>query len=307
MASIRLASRPGIGTSPWQLLESSSPRSAGIDADAAISYLTSDATVQGDLIAYAGSTDAENLRLTLAHYRAAHYKQTVTDCVHEGTSAAGVSVSCAFDLRAIRSDEIGLGPYTDNYWRLTVREGKIVSVQQTIALHTTRFAHEVWAPFATWVYINHPDDLLTMFIDSEMMTQRFTEDSNRLWEQRSAEYVAAVKQNPAAHLDEPEVAAYVAKLDSICAAAQVRVKDEIKAIPQQNQPAIIAARERVMQETMAELRVAPLPKAVYWPYQGRGFPLLEKFYAYPRNVQPPESLARQIQQIPGLDKCVFPV
>jgi hypothetical protein len=37
------------------------------DADAAISYLTSDATVQGDLIAYAGSTDAENLRLTLAH------------------------------------------------------------------------------------------------------------------------------------------------------------------------------------------------------------------------------------------------
>ena len=177
------------------------------DADAAISYLTSDATVQGDLIAYAGSTDAENLRLTLAHYRAAHYKQTVTDCVHEGTSAAGVSVGCAFDLQAIRSDEIGLGPYTDNYWRLTVRNGKIVSVQQTIALHTTRFAHEVWAPFATWVYINHPDDLLTMFIDSEMMTQRFTEDSNRLWEQHSAEYVAAVKQNPAAHLDEPEVAA----------------------------------------------------------------------------------------------------
>jgi hypothetical protein len=24
-------------------------------------------------------------------------------------------------------------------------------------------------------------------------------------------------------------------------------------------------------------------------------------------VQPPESLARQIQQIPGLDKCIFPV
>ena len=146
-----------------------------------------------------------------------------------------------------------------------------------------------------------------MFIDSEMMTQRFTEDSNRLWEQRSAEYVGVVKQNPAAHLDEPEVAAYVAKLDTICAAAQVRVKDEIKAIPQQNQPAIIAARERVMSETMPELRVATLPKAVYWPYQGRVFPLLEKFYAYPRNVQPPESLARQIQQIPGLDKCIFPV
>ena len=32
---------------------------------------------------------------------------------------------------------------------------------------------------------------------------RFTEDSNRLWEQRSAEYVAAVNQDPAAHLDQP--------------------------------------------------------------------------------------------------------
>ena len=62
-----------------------------------------------------------------------------------------------------------------------------------------------------------------------------------------------------------------------------------------------------MRETMAELDAAPLPKAVYWPYKGRAFPLLEKFYAYPHNVQPPESLARQIQQIPGLDKCIFPV
>jgi hypothetical protein len=275
------------------------------DADAAISYLTSDATVQGALIAYSSADDAEILRLTLAHYRAAHYKQTVTDCIRVGTSAAGVSVSCAFDLQAIRSDEIGLGPYTDNYWRLTVRDGKIASVQHT--MQTNRFAPQVWAQFANWVYINHPDDVLTMFIDSEMMTQRFTEDSNRLWEQRSAEYVAAVKQNPAAHVGQPEVAVYVDKLDSICAAAQAKVKDEIKAIPQQNQPAIIEARERVMHETMPQLYAAPLPKAVFWPYKGRAFPLMEKFYASPHNVQPPESLARKIQQIPGLHKCIFPV
>ena len=79
-----------------------------------------------------------------------------------------------------------------------------------------------------------------------------------------------------------------------------------QAIPKQDQPAIIAARERVIRETMPELRGALLPKAVYWPYQGRAFPLLEKFYAYPGNVRPPESLAQQIQQIAGLDKCIFP-
>ena len=213
------------------------------DADTAIGYLTSDAIVQGDEIAYTGSDAAEDLRLTLAHYRATRHKQTINDCVQVGTSAAGVNVSCAFDLQAIRSDEIGLGPYTDNYWRLTIRDGKIVSAQQAIAIQTNGFAEQVWAPFATWVYMYHPDDVLTMFIDANKSAQRFTEDSNRLWEQRSAEYVAVVKQNPAAHLGQPEVAAYVAKLDSICAAAQARVKNEIQAIPQQNQPAIIKARD----------------------------------------------------------------
>jgi hypothetical protein len=230
----------------------------------------------------------------------------INDCVQAGTSAAGVSVSCGFDVQANRSDEIGLGPYTDNFWRLTVRDGKIVSVQQSIAIQTNRFAEQVGAPFNTWVSIYHPDDVLTMYVDEVQSWQRFTEGSNRLWEQRTAEYVAVVKQDPAAYLKQPKVAAYAAKLDSICAAARARAKHEIKAVPQQNRPAIIEARQRVIRETMPALRAAPLPRAVYWPYDGRAFPLLEKFYAYPHNAQPPESLARQIQQIPGLDKCIFP-
>ena len=90
-------------------------------------------------------------------------------------------------------------------------------------------------PFGSWMSINHPDDMLTMYTDKHGSGVRYTEDSNRLWEQRSTEYAAVVKQNPAAYLDQPEVAAYLAKLDSICAAAQARVKNKIKAIPEQNQ------------------------------------------------------------------------
>jgi hypothetical protein len=60
-------------------------------------------------------------------------------------------------------------------------------------------------------------------------------------------------------------------------------------------------------ETMSKLRVDPLPKAVHWPYVGQAFPLLEKFYAYPHNERPPESLQRQIQQVPGLKKCIVSV
>ena len=33
-----------------------------------------------------------------------------------GDSASGTGVRCSYDFHSIRSDEIGLGPYTDNYW-----------------------------------------------------------------------------------------------------------------------------------------------------------------------------------------------
>jgi hypothetical protein len=280
------------------------------DADTAISYLTKDADVTGDFIV-AGSDAAEQLRLTLAHDRAEGYKQTIKDCVQVGTSApgwmvAGPSVSCAFDMQSTRSGEIGFDPYTGNAWRLTVRDGKILWAHQSIPYGTGGYLEQIARPFATWMSVNHPDDMLTMYLDKKGWEVRYTEDSNRLWEQRSAEYVAVVKQNPAAYLDQPEVAAHVAKLDSICVAAQARVKNEIQAIPQQNQPAAIEARARIMRETMPKLRALPLPEAVRWPYEGRAFPLMEQFYD-PHNVQPPESSARQIQQIPGLNKCIFPV
>ena len=280
------------------------------DADTAISYLAQDVDVQGDHIV-AGSDAPEQLRMTLAHDRILGYKQTIKDCVRVGISVsgwmvAGDSISCAFDMQAYRSDEVGLAPYTDSAWRITVRDGKIVWAHQDTPDGTNGFDDQMWIPFGIWMREYHPDDLLTMYTTENSWVPRYTEDSNRLWEQRTAEYVAAVKQNPAAYLNQPEVAAYAAKLDSICATAQTRAEKETRALPQQNQPAITEARQRVMGETMPKLRAVQLPKAVHWPYEGRAFPLLEQFYAYPHNLQPPESLAHQIQQIPGLDKCIFP-
>jgi len=273
------------------------------DADRALSYLTADAIAQG--VVEEGRTTPDQLRLGIASERALGYKQTIRGCEHQGNSASGVSLRCAFDFHAIRSDEIGLGPYTGNYWSLTVRDGKIVSARREVDFNSG-FGDQIWEPFAKWVSIEHPDDALALGTDESQGIQPVTADSIRLSEQRTAEYVAVVKQNPAAHLDQPKVAAYVAQLDSICAAAQAKVKNEIQAIPQQNQPAIIQARERIMRETIPKLRAVTEPTAVFWPYEGRAFPLMEKlFNAYPHNLQPPESLQRQIQQIPGLNKCIL--
>jgi hypothetical protein len=275
------------------------------DADTAINYLSDDAIAQG-------WDTPEGLRLELAHYRAQGYEQTIHDCRQVGNSEPAVSFLCDFDMHAIRSDEIGLGPYSDNNWHLTVHDGKVVSAKQIITYPSNGFSSQMWEPFAAWVSHEYPNDVLVMYTDEGQTMQRVTEDSNRLWEQRTAEYVAAVKQNPAAHLDQPAVAAYVAQLESICSAAQARLNDELQAIPDPpNQPASIEAHERIMRETIPELRAVPLPPAIRWPYLGRAFPLMEAFSQYGTSVRrvPPDErrpetlLLSRIQLIPGLDKC----
>jgi hypothetical protein len=273
------------------------------DADKAINYLTDDA------IARRWGTP-EQLHLDFAHYRAQGYQETVNDCEQVGNSESGVSLVCAFDMHGIRSDEIGLGPYTDNYWNLTVRDGKIDCANQQMAYLSNGFSKQMWEPFAAWVRVEHPGDIVAMYTDESQEMQRVTEDSNRLWELRTAEYVAAVAQKPAAYLDQPEVAAYVAQLESICSTAQARVSDEIQAIPDPpNQRALIEVHERIMRETIPELRALALPKAVRWPYEGRAFPLMEEFSQFgkanrvpPDEGQPETLLLSRIQLTPGLDK-----
>ena len=151
------------------------------DADTAISYLTKDADVQGNHIV-AGSDAAEQLRLTLAHDRVLGYKQTIKDCVRVGITVpgwmvAGDSISCAFDMQAYRSDEIGLNPYTDNVWRITIRDGKIVWAQQDMPDGTNGFDDQMWIPFGIWMQEYHPDDVLTMYTRRDRWVPRYTEDS----------------------------------------------------------------------------------------------------------------------------------
>ena len=277
------------------------------DADKAITFLTDDA------IARRWGTP-EQLRLDFAYNRAVGYKQTMIGayCAHMGNSESGNSLQCAFEMDAGGSGEIGLGPYTGNYWRLTVRDGKIVSAERDIAFMTNGFSDQIWEPFAEWVSVEHPDDVLAMYTDVRQGMQRVTEDSIRLWERRTTEYVAVVTQNLDAYpLDQPEVAAYVAQLDSICSAAKARVSKQIQAIPDPaGQPALIEVHERIMRETIPELRALPLPKAVRWPYEGRAFPLMEELSQYGKSKRvPPEErqlqplLLSRIQLTPGLDKC----
>jgi hypothetical protein len=178
---------------------------AAYDADRAMTYLTDDAVLTD-----AGGVEVfespKAMRLALDFFEAQPYKQMILDCEQQDETAVGISVRCPFKFHAIRSDEIGLGPYGDNYWELTVRDGKIVSAETNLA--DNGFSQEMWEPFAQWVSAEYPEDAAVMYTDRSHTGARISEESIQLWGQRSREYTQAV-------LTGPET--YAADVDAICA------------------------------------------------------------------------------------------
>ena len=153
------------------------------DAGGALRYLADDAIIRLD------ATSPEELPALLSFWKAMGYEQILTGtCSVTATYAAGAQVRCPFDFHAIRSDEIGLGPYGGSYWELTIRDSEIVIVSQN--LETDTFSGEMWEPFAAWIADTYPRDGAVMF-NSDYTNFRLTEGSIRLWRQRTKEYVEA--------------------------------------------------------------------------------------------------------------------
>jgi hypothetical protein len=159
-----------------------------------IAYLADDADISG----MAGSVGAggegvqgtlDEFRLFLSFLEAHGYKQMLhrpQPCEELGSSAAGTTVRCPFDFHAIRSDEIGLGPFSGSSFDLTVRDGEIVRASKTWGIE--EFSPQMWEPFANWVSTAHPEDAAVMYTDGSHSGARLTEESIRLWELLSREY-----------------------------------------------------------------------------------------------------------------------
>ena len=134
-----------------------------------------------------------NLGLQFEWDRATGFQMLVTSCEPSTASPAGVvTVTCAYDFEGIRSDEVGLGPFVGSTYMFRVQDGEIISLSDNIEVEANSFSPEVWEPFAAWVLENHPDDVTVMYNDSSQTDRRFTDESIRLWEQNSHEYVDTV-------------------------------------------------------------------------------------------------------------------
>jgi hypothetical protein len=159
------------------------------NAEQATTYLAGDADLTG-FIGSGYSEGPEGLPLFISFLEAQGYEQTITSC--DGSPVGpDISVTCTFDFHAIRSDEIGRGPFTGSTFTLIVRDGKIVRASQY--LETAKFSPQMWEPFANWVSTNYPKDAAVMYQDGTLSNFSLSERSTRLWEQHTREYVKHVQ------------------------------------------------------------------------------------------------------------------
>jgi hypothetical protein len=162
-----------------------------LDAEQAITYLADDADVS-QMIAAVGASGGtvDDFRLLVSFLEAEGYEQTLSSCEELDSSASGTDVHCTFDFHAIRSDEIGRGPFSGSYFDLTVREGKVV--RASTFWEITEFSPQMWEPFASWVSKTHRQDAAVMYEDETYSGVRLTEESIRLWDRHTRGYVDEV-------------------------------------------------------------------------------------------------------------------
>jgi hypothetical protein len=171
------------------------------------------ATASGFLEAYAsfdldqaGTFLTDNAHLDLfgsewivgtAMMQAIGFQVLVGTCEPTGTTTTGIQVRCPYDYQAIHSDQIGLGPYGDNFFDITVGPEGITSASMSLEFTENGFSGQVWEPFAAWVSTTYPDDAVVMYIDEGLTDFAYTDASIALWEQHSQEYVSVVNGSAA--------------------------------------------------------------------------------------------------------------
>jgi len=157
------------------------------DAERASSLLAKNA----DLSRVSGIT-AEQLPAFIALLQAQGYKEIPRPCEVLDILSSGTVIQCPFDFQDIRSDEMGLGPFHGSFWDIEVHDGQVIDA--LLYWGTSKFSNQVWQPFAQWVAQTHPDDVMKMYTDATQTDWRLSEESIRLWDERSREYVQRSSQ-----------------------------------------------------------------------------------------------------------------
>ena len=122
-----------------------------------------------------GST--EEFRGEIAWNAATGIKMMINDCEPRDDDPQPAS-PCVADTTSTcwAPTTSGIGPYVDNYWDITIRDGEIVAA----AYESPSFGQwntEMWLPFQLWIKAEHPDDVLVLYTDETQGARRFTEEA----------------------------------------------------------------------------------------------------------------------------------
>lgn len=120
---------------------------------------------------------------------AIEFRVLLDSCTVLDHSSDGTRVNCAFDVHALGSERLGLGPYSNNLFVLSIRDGKIIKSEIVFDYGNNGFATEMWEPFTAWVTKHYPRDVPVM-IDGNN-NPRPDATSVALFRQHIADYVAA--------------------------------------------------------------------------------------------------------------------
>lgn len=114
----------------------------------------------------------------------------VDSCEESGSSGAVTRVQCAFDYHALGSDELGLGPFSENVFSISIRDGEIVTADQELEFISNGFSKQMWEPFDAWVARTYPEDAAVMYADwPTASVESHSDRSIELWRQHTRDYV----------------------------------------------------------------------------------------------------------------------
>ena len=161
---------------------------AAFDAEAAGAYLATDASTE-HLI----NQDVADYRQAIALFQAWGYEQELGPCQQVGATATGLDVRCPFAYHLLGSRELGVGPFEQNYFTVTVDNASGMITEVNSSWRDDYFSSAVAEPFVAWVETTHPNELAVMTIDGH---PALTPESLALWDQLRREYVQHVLSSP---------------------------------------------------------------------------------------------------------------
>ena len=157
---------------------------AAFDAEAAGAYLATGASTEHVI-----NQDVADYREAIALFQAWGYEQELGPCRQSGATATGLHVHCPFAFQLLGSRELGLGPYDQNYFTVTVDDASGMITRVSSSWRDADFSREVTDPFSEWATSTHPDEVEVM---TEVDRPALTPESLALWEQLRLAYVQYV-------------------------------------------------------------------------------------------------------------------